>query len=108
MPHGPSEDQGSFKADTNGHNGSHAQHHDHHDHHDAHHGHEHSHGQGHGSLAALTLGSIAGHAGLPAVSVPLASLDGCPLGLCLVAGPGEDERLLALAASLPVRAPAAR
>ena len=55
--------------------------------------------------AALTLGSIAGHAGLPAVSVPLAMLDGCPLGLCLVAGPGDDERLLALSA---VMAPAGR
>lgn len=57
---------------------------------------------------ALTLGSVAGHAGLPAVSVPLATLDLCPLGLCLVAGAGEDERLLAVAASLPLRAPADR
>ena len=58
--------------------------------------------------AALTLGSVAGHAGLPAVSVPLVTIEGGPLGLCLVAGPGEDERLLALVAGLPVRAPAAR
>ena len=58
--------------------------------------------------AALTLGSIAGHAGLPAISLPVATLEGCPLGLCLVAGPGDDERLLALAASLPLRVPAAR
>ncbi len=58
--------------------------------------------------AALTLGSIAGHAGLPAVVVPLATLDGCPLGLSLVAGPGEDERLLALSASLPLRGSAGR
>jgi len=58
--------------------------------------------------AALTLGSIAGHAGLPVVSVPLATLEGCPLGLSLVAGPGEDERLLALAAGQAVRAPAGR
>lgn len=56
---------------------------------------------------ALTLGSVAGHAGLPAASVPLATLEDCPLGLGLVAGPGEDERLLALVASLPVRARAA-
>jgi amidase len=47
--------------------------------------------------AALTLGSIAGHAGLPAVSLPLATLHGCPLGLSIVAGPGEDEALLAAA-----------
>ena len=46
---------------------------------------------------ALTLGSIAGHAGLPAVSLPLATLHGCPLGLSIVAGPGEDEALLAAA-----------
>lgn len=50
--------------------------------------------------AALTLGSIAGHAGLPAVSLPLATLHGCPLGLSLVAGPGEDEALLATAVKI--------
>jgi amidase len=44
---------------------------------------------------ALTLGSIAGHAGLPAVTLPIATLQGCPLGLSLVAGAGEDETLLA-------------
>jgi amidase len=44
--------------------------------------------------AALTLSSIASHAGLPAVTLPLAELDGCPLGLSLLAGPGEDETLL--------------
>jgi amidase len=47
--------------------------------------------------AALTLGSVAGHAGLPAVSLPIATLQGCPLGLSIVAGHGEDESLLALA-----------
>jgi amidase len=50
--------------------------------------------------AALTLGSIAGHAGLPAVSLPIATLHGCPLGLSIVAGPGEDESLLALAVKI--------
>lgn len=50
--------------------------------------------------AALTLGSIAGHAGLPAVSLPIATLQGCPLGLSIVAGPGEDESLLALAVKI--------
>src|SRR5262245_50516915 len=45
--------------------------------------------------AALTLGSIAGHAGLPAVTLPLATLHGCPLGLSIVAGCGEDEALRA-------------
>ena len=47
--------------------------------------------------AALTLGSVAGHAGLPALSLPLATLDGCPLGLSLVAGFAQDEALLAAA-----------
>lgn len=47
--------------------------------------------------AALTLGSIAGHAGLPVVSLPIATLHGCPLGLSIVAGYGEDEALLAFA-----------
>lgn len=47
--------------------------------------------------AALTLGSVAGHAGLPVVTLPVATLHGCPLGLSLVAGPGEDEALLTAA-----------
>lgn len=47
--------------------------------------------------AALTLVSIAGHAGLPVVTLPLADLHGCPLGLSIVAGAGQDERLLTAA-----------
>jgi amidase len=43
---------------------------------------------------ALTLGSVAGHAGLPAVSLPIATLQDCPLGLGILAGPGQDETLL--------------
>ena len=43
---------------------------------------------------------IAGLARLPQVSLPLASLDGCPLGLSLIGGPGTDEKLLALAETL--------
>ena len=50
--------------------------------------------------AALTLGSIAGHTGLPAVSLPVATLQDCPLGLSIVAGAGEDESLLALAVKI--------
>ena len=45
--------------------------------------------------AALTLCSVAGLAGLPVVTLPVATLDGCPLGLSVIAGPGEDEALLA-------------
>ncbi len=45
---------------------------------------------------AMSLLCIAGHAGLPQVSMPLATLHGCPLGLSLVAGRGNDELLLRL------------
>ena len=44
---------------------------------------------------ALTLSSVAGHGGLPAVSLPIVALQDCPLGLCTLAAPGEDEALLA-------------
>ena len=47
--------------------------------------------------AILRLTCIAGHARLPQVSLPLATLDGCPLGLSLIAAPGADEMLLAAA-----------
>ena len=38
-----------------------------------------------------------GMAGLPQVSMPLAYLDGCPLGVSLIAAPGGDEMLLRFA-----------
>lgn len=50
--------------------------------------------------AALALTSVAGHAGLPALSLPLAAMDDCPLGLSVLAGFGEDEALLDFAAGL--------
>ncbi len=46
---------------------------------------------------AMSLLCIAGLAGLPQVNLPLATLNGCPLGLSLVAGRGNDALLLALA-----------
>jgi len=46
---------------------------------------------------ALSLLCIAGLARLPQVSLPVSRLDGCPLGLSLIACRGSDERLLALA-----------
>jgi amidase len=49
---------------------------------------------------ALTLTSVAGHAGLPAINLPVAALDACPLGLSLLAGRGEDEALLAAMVNL--------
>jgi amidase len=47
----------------------------------------------------LTLGSVASLAGAPQVSIPIAA-DTSAVGLSLLAAPGEDERLLALAESL--------
>lgn len=43
---------------------------------------------------ALTLTSIAGHAGLPQISVPAGRVDGCPVGLSIVASAGHDRALL--------------
>ena len=47
----------------------------------------------------LRLTCIAGIAGLPAVSVPVRAPGNLPAGLCLVAAPGRDRDLLALAQS---------
>ncbi|MCP9629404.1 amidase [Rhodopseudomonas palustris] len=49
---------------------------------------------------ALTLTSIAGHAGLPQINLPVATVDGCPVGLSLVAGAGQDRALLDAACRL--------
>jgi amidase len=49
---------------------------------------------------ALELLCPAGHAGLPQVSLPLGTIDGCPVGLSIIAAPGRDEQLLGLAAAL--------
>ena len=46
---------------------------------------------------AMSLLCIAGLAGLPQVSLPLAQHEGCPLGLSLIAARGGDGLLLALA-----------
>jgi amidase len=45
----------------------------------------------------LALNAIAGLARLPQVTLPLASVSGCPIGLSLIAGQGQDEMLLAFA-----------
>lgn len=47
--------------------------------------------------AVLSLTAIAGLARLPQVTLPLARLGGCPLGLSLIAPAGGDEDLLAFA-----------
>ena len=49
---------------------------------------------------AISLLCVAGLARLPQVSLPLAGLDGCPLGLSLVAARGKDTMLLSLAREL--------
>jgi amidase len=52
---------------------------------------------------AMCLLCIAGLGGLPQVTLPLAELDGCPLGLSLVGPRGSDVQLLDLAVSLTRR-----
>lgn len=42
----------------------------------------------------LTITSIAGHAGLPQITVPVGDVDGCPVGLSIVASWGRDRALL--------------
>lgn len=49
---------------------------------------------------AMSLLCIAGLARLPQVSLPLGRVDGCPVGLSLVASRGGDTMLLALARTL--------
>lgn len=49
---------------------------------------------------AMCLLCIAGLGGLPQISLPLALLDGCPLGLSIIGKRGSDRMLLALAADI--------
>lgn len=49
---------------------------------------------------ALGLLCIAGHAGLPQISLPLGHLDGCPVGLSLIGPRYSDETLMDLAKQL--------
>ena len=50
--------------------------------------------------AALALTAVAGHAGLPAVSLPVATLHGLPVGLSVVGPAGADRALLAFAEAM--------
>lgn len=43
---------------------------------------------------ALTLTSIAGHCGLPQITIPAGQVDGCPVGLSIIAEAGNDRALL--------------
>jgi len=51
---------------------------------------------------ALTLGStcLAGHSGLPQISIPAGTAAGCPVGLSFIGWEGGDEALLDLAVKL--------
>jgi amidase len=49
---------------------------------------------------AIELLCLAGHAGLPQISIPAATLDGCPLGLSIIGARNCDEDILALAVEL--------
>ena len=49
---------------------------------------------------ALRLTSIAGLSGFPEVTLPVAKIHGCPIGLSLIAPPWSDESLLELAKQL--------
>ena len=46
------------------------------------------------------LTSISSLSGLPQISLPLATVSGCPLGLSLIGPPGRDRALIALAAAI--------
>ena len=45
---------------------------------------------------ALSMLCVAGHAGAPQVSIPGTTCDGLPIGLSILASPGQDEHLLRL------------
>jgi amidase len=49
---------------------------------------------------ALPLNAIAGHAGLPQVTLPAVRIEGCPLGLSIVGPRGADRALLKRAVTL--------
>ncbi|MCL8382649.1 amidase [Xanthobacter aminoxidans] len=49
---------------------------------------------------AIELLCLSGHAGTPQISLPLSTLEGCPLGLSAMAPRGKDEMLLALAVAV--------
>lgn len=53
---------------------------------------------------ALSILSIAGLAGLPQASLPLARLDDAPLGLSLIAAAGRDRALLSIVSDLAMEA----
>jgi amidase len=53
---------------------------------------------------ALALTSVAGHAGIPQISIPVGRVTGCPVGLSILASSGHDRALLEIARRLTVSA----
>ena len=51
-------------------------------------------------MGTVPLVSLSGLSGLPQISIPAASLDGCPVGLSFLGWSGSDEALLDLAVTL--------
>lgn len=51
-------------------------------------------------IAALELLCAAGLAGLPQISLPAGNVEGAPVGLSMIAGPGQDGLLLKIASSI--------
>jgi amidase len=49
---------------------------------------------------ALQMLCISGLSGFPQISLPLGIVDGCPIGLSLIAPPGRDRALVALARAI--------
>jgi amidase len=49
---------------------------------------------------AMSITCIAGIGGLPEVSIPAVTVEGCPAGLSFIGWPGADETLLDLAVTL--------
>ncbi|WP_375460282.1 amidase [uncultured Enterovirga sp.] len=49
---------------------------------------------------ALEILCPAGHAGLPQISIPAGTIEGCPVGISLAASPGSDQILLDIAVAL--------
>ena len=43
---------------------------------------------------ALVLTSVAGHAGVPQISLPVGRVGGCPVGLSMLGAAGQDRALL--------------
>ncbi|MDP2410273.1 MAG: amidase [Pseudolabrys sp.] len=54
----------------------------------------------HFRVRVMRLTCTAGLAGLPQVTLPIGTVDGCPVGLSLIGWPGGDEALLDLACAL--------